>query len=158
MIDVKAEFDFKIVYNVRILDKFRGLPSDLTETTLEVPKSNKKHKIQPKQKFVFMTSAHFEGKFVLNSSAFNKHLPLLSLVEQAFLNNQPNEYCEKVKEKEKCRIKKCVKRCSKLCQNCDDEETCQEDCKTRCEQVVRRNLYKRSPRKPRRVLFARTNE
>ena len=142
VIDVKAEYDFKIVYNVRLLNKYKGLPSDLNETTLEVPKSNKKHKIEPSKRFLFMSSGKFEGKFVLNKGCFNKHLPMLSFLEQTFLNGKPIEYCEKRKRKNECRIKGCVKKCCKHCSDCDDEETCVEDCKTRCQQISWFNLYR----------------
>lgn len=157
VIDVKSESDTKTVYNVRFLDKFKGLPSDLEETTLEVPKSNKKHKIEAKQKYVFMSNAHFDDELFLHPGVFNKELDLFSPVELAFLNKDPDAYCKRVKEKERCRIKKCVKKCPKLCEDCDDEETCEDDCRTRCEQTARYHKH-RGSRRPKQVLFARTHE
>lgn len=136
VIDIKEELKEKIIYNIRLISKFKGLPSSLQKTTLEVPKSNKKHKIQLKKKFLFLCNVDFKNNLVLQSGCFNKHLSLLSFIEQVFLSHAPIDYCKKKQIKGECHVKKCEKKCFQLCKDCDDEETCEDDCRIRCKQVA----------------------
>ena len=153
VISIKEIQSDKIIFNIKIVSAYKGLPGGLKDgenAILEVPKSNKKHKIEPNKQFLLMSSQNEfkNGRFSLQSNCYNKQTKLLSLVEIAFLNNKPNDHCEKEMNKCDCRVKKCIKKCCKLCEECDDAETCCEDCAERCKSY--HNHYLHKEKKPKR--------
>lgn len=152
VISVKIETKLSIIYNIKIIDSFKGLLPTFKTGTLELPKNNTKHKIQLNKKFLFMSSylnSNSSSNIVLTTSCYNKLHSLLSLAELAFFGNNPNKYCQEKETKCDCRYKKCIKKCSAHCKNCDDIEECEKSCEVQCKYIIWYHNYTKQPHRPR---------
>lgn len=139
----------KIIYNIKIVTSFKGLIPTFKTGTLEVSKTNNKHKIQLNKPFLYMGSAiSKDTNIVLTSGCYNKLFSLLSIQEIAFLGKKPDQYCDKCD----CKLQKCLKKCGQYCElHCDDEQSCKEDCEIQCKYIHWYYLHKSQLKKSRAI-------